>query len=101
MFLISQMADKGTHIAVELICDRILDLSEFLDDFIRHLCSDCQNFLYDWRGPHPVIPAEAGIQKSFLGSRFRGNDGRYSIPAKQAESVRCENQTAHLVAKRT
>ena len=63
--------------------------------------SDCQNFLYDWRGPHPVIPAEAGIQKSFLGSRFRGNDGRYSIWAKQAESVRCENQTALLVAKRT
>ena len=31
----------------------------------------------------------------------RGNDGRYSIRAKQAESVRCENQTAHIVAKRT
>jgi hypothetical protein len=31
--------------------------------------------LSDLREQHAVIPAKAGIQLSFLGSRFRGNDG--------------------------
>jgi hypothetical protein len=32
------------------------------------------NFLFDSGGRDSVIPAEAGIQKSYLDSRLRGND---------------------------